>query len=118
MKKGHGKTAAGREAKGGKKASRITPLGDRVLIRELDEGSRERREASGIIIPATVKDDKGAKRGEVVAVGEGRYEDGTLIPVKIAVGSTVLYQWGDELTIDGVSYTIVSESNVLGIITK
>lgn len=96
--------------------NKIWPLGDRVLIKELKGKDAERTTAAGIIIPETVSDDKGAKQGKVVAVGEGRYDDGKLIPVRVRVGDTVLYQWGDTIKIDGEEYAVVSESNVMAII--
>lgn len=99
-----------------KKGAKVSPLGDRVLIKELDAKDTERKTASGIIIPETVSDDKGAKQGTVVAVGAGRYDDGELIPMTVKVGDKVIYQWGDLIKIDGEEYSVVSESNILGIV--
>lgn len=95
--------------------SLITPLGDRVLIKE-DSNNKEIKTASGIIIPVTVNDDKGSKRGEVVAIGNGRYEDGKLIPISVKVGDDVLFQWGDKVKINNEEYYIVRESELLAII--
>lgn len=94
----------------------IRPLGDRVLIRELKEGEKIEKTASGIYIPDSVKEDKGAKRGEVVAVGPGRHENGKLIPVSVKVGEKVLYQWGDTAKVEDTEYVLVSESNIIGVI--
>lgn len=92
----------------------IKPLGDKVLIKEAKAG--EEKTKSGIIIPDSVGKDKGAKHGEVVAVGAGRYDDGEIIPVNVKVGDEVLFQWGDLVEIDGEEYQIVSESNIIGIV--
>lgn len=93
---------------------RVRPLGDRVLVREIKkEGGKT---DSGIIIPETVSEDRGAKKGEVVATGPGRYDDGKLLPMNVKVGDKVLYQWGDKLTIDGEEYEMVSEGSVLAVI--
>lgn len=88
------------------------PFGDRVLVKPV---AKEERTASGIIIPDTVSADKGGenKRGRVVAVGEGRYEDGKLIPMRVKVGDDVLFQWGEKVEIDGTEHYIVSETNIL-----
>lgn len=95
--------------------AKIFPLGDKALIKvEKTEGESERD--SGIIIPATVKEDRGAKRGTVVAVGDGRYEDGKIIPLKVKAGDEVLFQWGDEITVDGIEYHVVGESSILAVI--
>lgn len=106
MKKTHSKQSS----------SGIVPLHDRVVVREIGAEDAERKTESGIIIPVTVKEDKGAKRGRVIAKGPGRYEDGKLLPMGVAVGDTVLFQWGDEVTIDGEKYSILRESEIIAII--
>jgi chaperonin GroES len=94
---------------------KIMPLGDRVLIKEIK--SKEQVTEGGIIIPENVADDRGAKKGEVVAVGEGRIDNnGKLVPMRVKAGDTVLFQWGDQLKIEGEEYHMVSEGNLLGII--
>lgn len=90
----------------------IIPLADRVLVKELTENETKKTE-SGIIIPDSVKEDKGAKRGRVVAVGAGRYDDGKLIPVSVKVGDTVLFQWGDKLTVKGEEYHMIRETEII-----
>lgn len=96
----------------------IKPLADRVLVREETQDKEERKTESGIIIPESVsdKDTHGANRGEVVAVGEGRREDGELQPVPVSVGDTVLFSWGEKLTIDGEDYQLVDAGNILAIV--
>jgi len=96
-------------------STEITPLGDRVLIKE-DTSNKESKTASGIIIPITVSNDKGSKSGTVVSVGPGRYEDGKNIPVSVKVGDSVLFQWGDKIKVGGEEYYIVKESEVIAII--
>ena len=93
---------------------KVRPLGDRVLVREIKSGGE--KSVSGIIIPETVGEDRGAKKGEVVAVGAGKHEDGKLVPMSVKVGDKVLFQWGDKLTIDDVEYEMVAESSILAII--
>lgn len=102
----------------GKSSSKVNiqPLGDRVLIKELEGSDRAEKTAGGIFIPDTVKEDRGAKRGEVIAVGPGRYDDGEIVPVSVKVGDKVLYQWGDTVKIGETEYTLVSESGLLAII--
>lgn len=94
---------------------KIEPLQDRVLIRE-DIENKEKKTSSGIIIPVTVNEDKGSKRGEVVAVGKGRFEDGKVVPVGVKAGDTVLFQWGDKVKVGDQEYYLVKESEVLAII--
>ena len=98
-----------------KKLPNIIPLGDKVLIKST-ETSTEKQTASGIIIPGTVKDDTGTRKGEVVAVGEGKREDGKLIKPSVKVGDKVLFSWGEEFTVDGEDYFVLSETNILVVI--
>lgn len=96
--------------------SAIRPLHDRVLIRETEDTGAEKKLASGIIIPVTVAEDKGSKRGEVVAVGHGRTEDGKLVPMSVKVGDVVLFQWGEKVKVGDNEYYIVRESEILAVI--
>lgn len=95
----------------------IQPLHDRVVVKPTD--GNETVSASGIIIPDTASKEKPAK-GKVVAVGPGKTEDGKLVPLQVKVGQTVLFsKYGyDEVKVDGQEYYILSESQILGIISK
>ena len=95
---------------------RIQPLGDRIVVKEFSADETSKKTASGIFIPDTIKEDKGSKQGKVVAVGSGRYVDGTLIPLEPKVGDTVLFQWGDKINLDGQEYYIVADNSVMAII--
>ncbi len=98
------------------KKFQITPLGDRIVVKpSLKEG--EKKLASGIIIPETVDKERPAK-GEVVAVGPGKFEEGKRMPLQVKVGDVVLFsKYGyDEVKIEGQDYYILSESGVLGIL--
>lgn len=92
----------------------IQPLGDRVVVKPLQ---KDEVSMSGIIIPDSANREK-PERGTVVAVGAGKYDDGDLLPMTLAVGDTILFsKYGyDEVKIDGQEYYILSESNVLAII--
>ena len=95
----------------------IEPLGDRVVVKPLT--SEEKVSASGIIIPDTVDKEKPAK-GKVVAVGPGRYDDGASLPLGVKAGQTDMFsKYGyDEVKIDGVEYYILSESQILAVLSK
>ncbi len=96
---------------------KVRPLHDRVIIRE-DLESKEQTTASGIIIPITVQEDKGGKRGVVIAVGNGRIEEGKAIPLSVKTGDIVLFQWGDKIKVDNEDYYIVRESEILAVLTS
>ncbi|HNY47489.1 MAG TPA: co-chaperone GroES [Candidatus Latescibacteria bacterium] len=94
----------------------IKPLGDRVLVKPIEESEQVR---GGIIIPDTAKEKP--QQGEVKAVGPGkRGEDGTVWPMNVAVGQIVLYgkYAGTEVKIDGEDYLIMSEGDIYGIVEK
>jgi chaperonin GroES len=95
----------------------IVPLSDRVLIRPFMAEEPEIKNSFGLIIPETVKKER-PEHGEVLAVGEGRYEDGKLIPVKVKVGDTVLFsKYGfEDVVYEGKELYILKEENILAII--
>lgn len=99
------------------KKSPIIPLGDRVVIEVLDKKDQSMT-SSGIIIPESASDDHATKKGRVIAVGEGKFLDGQIIPPKVKIGDVVLYSWGDIVSIGGQKYTIVSYDNVTAIINN
>ncbi|MEL7341624.1 MAG: co-chaperone GroES [Bacteroidota bacterium] len=90
-------------------ALNIKPLADRVLVQP---AAAEDKTASGIFIPDTAKEKP--QRGTVVAVGPGKKDE----PTTVAVNDTVLYgkYSGTEITIDGVDYLIMRESDILAIV--
>ena len=92
---------------------KFRPLHDRVLIKALDS---EEKTSGGIIIPDTAKEKP--QEGEVVAVGPGaKSEDGKIVSMDVKVGDIVLFGkwWGTEIKIDGTEYSIMKESDVMGI---
>lgn len=93
---------------------RVIPLGDRVLLREITR--EEAKTASGIIIPESANAERDTKRGVVVAVGEGKFSDGKREPMSVKVGQTVLYSWGDLVTVDGAKYTIVRDGDIAAVL--
>ena len=94
----------------------IRPLGDRVLVKRVEE--EEHKSAGGIIIPDTAKEKP--QRGKVTAVGPGRIaDDGKRIPMEVKEGDEVLFgkYAGTDVKIDGEEYLIMHESDILGIIS-
>ncbi|MFZ4681277.1 MAG: co-chaperone GroES [Terrimicrobiaceae bacterium] len=92
----------------------IKPLGDRVLVQAIEETEVKK---GGIIIPDTAKEKP--QEGKVVALGTGkRDEEGKLIEFTVKKGDKVLISkyGGTEVKIDGESYLIMREDDILGII--
>ncbi len=96
----------------------IKPLGDRVLLTELDS-EKETTTASGIIIPDSAKTED-IKRAKVESVGEGLFtQAGVPIPMTLKPGDEVIlppYHQGQEVKIGGKKYLIMRESEVLMVI--
>jgi len=95
---------------------KFRPLHDRVLVESLDS---EEKTAGGIIIPDTAKEKP--QEGKVIAVGPGsKSEEGKITPLDVKVGDHILFgKWsGTEVKIDGKEYSIMKESDIMGVIAK
>jgi chaperonin GroES len=93
---------------------KIRPLGDRILVKRLEE---EQKSKGGIIIPDTAKEKP--QEGKVVAVGKGKLlDDGKLVALEVKAGDKILFgkYSGSEVKIEGVEHLIMREDDVLGII--
>lgn len=94
----------------------IQPLGDRVLVKLMAE---EEKSPGGIILPDTAKEKP--QEGKVVAVGKGRLlEDGTVRPLEIKVGDTVLFAKysGTEVNHEEKEFTILREDDILAVLKE
>jgi chaperonin GroES len=90
------------------------PLGDRVLIKRVEEEAKTR---GGIIIPDTAKEKP--QEGEVIAVGPGARDDaGKIQPLDVKPGDRILFgKWsGSEVKLDGQDLLIMKESDILGVL--
>ncbi len=92
----------------------VRPLGDRVLVQQVEEQEVKK---GGIIIPDSAKEKP--QEAKVIAVGSGkRDEAGKLIPFEVKKGDKVLISkyGGTEIKIDGQTYQIMREDDILGIL--
>ena len=95
-------------------AINVRPLGDRVLVQPLEEKETKK---GGIIIPDTAKEKP--QEGSVVALGTGKVDDnGKKVEFTVKKGDKVLISkyGGTEIKVDGESYLIMREDDILGII--
>tara|TARA_X000000368_G_C22987380_1_gene692776 strand:+ start:41 stop:328 length:288 start_codon:yes stop_codon:yes gene_type:complete len=93
---------------------KIKPLGDRVLLKRVEEDEQIR---GGIIIPDSAKEK--SQEAEVVALGTGKKDDsGKAIPFNVKKGDKVLLPQygGTTVKIDGTEYILVEEDSILGIV--
>ena len=92
---------------------KLRPLGDRVIVKRLDN---ERQTASGIFIPESAAEKP--DQGTVVAVGPGkRSDDGTVLPLDLKVGDKVLFgkYAGQSVKVDGNEVLVIREEEILAV---
>ena len=92
----------------------IKPLGNRVLVERVEA---ETKTAGGLFLPDTAKEIPPEAIVRAIGTG-GRDKDGNIIPFNVAVNDKVLITkyGGTEVTFNGVTYTILSESDILAVI--
>lgn len=96
------------------KALSLKPLGDRVVVRVLEQEERTR---GGIVLPDTAKEKP--QQGEVLAVGSGAIlENGERRPLEVKVGDRVIFSKysGTEVKLEGEEVLILSERDILAIV--
>ena len=85
-----------------------------MLVQPLEEKETKK---GGIIIPDTAKEKP--QEGKVVALGTGKLDDnGKKVAFTVKEGNKVLISkyGGTEIKVDGESYLIMREDDILGII--
>ncbi|MDO4867389.1 MAG: co-chaperone GroES [Clostridia bacterium] len=92
---------------------KIKPLGDRVVIKNLEAEETTR---GGIILAGAAKEKP--VMAEVLAVGPGGNVDGKEITMNVKVGEKVIYSKyaGTEVKLDGEEYIIVRQGDILAVV--
>jgi chaperonin GroES len=94
---------------------KLRPLGDRVVIKPT---AREDMTKSGIVLPDTAKEKP--QEGVILSAGPGKIDDnGKREPMDVKVGDKVLYAKyaGTEFKIEGDDLLIVSQKDILAVVT-
>lgn len=97
-------------------AVKVTPLGDRVLVKRLEPLQKTK---GGIVLPDSAQEKP--KEAEVIAVGPGKVnEKGERIPVYVKVGDKIVFTSyaGTEIKVDGEEYLIMREEDILAKLEK
>jgi chaperonin GroES len=91
----------------------LKPLGENVVVKQAEA---EQKTKSGFIIPDSAQEKP--QKGTVMAVGEGKFDDGVRVPIDVKVGDTVIYSkyGGTDVKIDEVEYKILKASDVYAVI--
>ena len=96
---------------------KLKPVNDKIVVKP-NEKNEEEVTDSGIILPDTVDSGK-LLDGEVVSVGKGMYSaNGTLIPVVVNVGETILYNKHAQLHEYDDDLVIMSVNEILSIVEE
>src|SRR5690242_20422202 len=91
----------------------LRPLHDRIIVARQEQ--LEQR-VGGIIVPDSAREKP--QQGTVLAVGLGKRDDtGDRVPLDVTAGDTILFgkYSGQDITLDGVTYLIMKEDDVLAI---
>lgn len=94
---------------------KVKPLGDRVLLKSIEEDGEQ--SVGGIIIPDAAKEK--SQEAEVVALGTGKKDaDGKASEFDVKVGDKVLTSkyGGTDVKVDGVTYQLVREDDILAVL--
>ena len=95
---------------------KLKPLGDRIVVKA---APHEEKTQGGLVLPETVKEKP--VEGIVVAVGEGKVlENGSRQAMDVKVDDRIIYSKysGTEVKLDGDDFLILSERDVLAVVTK
>ena len=95
-------------------ANKFKPLGTRVLVKRIEED--DQKSDGGIFLPDSAKEKP--QEAEVLALGNGKKDDGEVIEFSVEVGDKVLISkyGGTEIKIGSEECLILNESDILGIL--
>ena len=95
----------------------LKPLGDRVILKVVE---KEEVSKGGILLTDTASKEK-PQEGKVIEVGSGKVlENGQKVALEVKKGDKVIFAKyaGAEVKVQGEEYLILSEKDILAIITK
>ena len=92
---------------------KLRPLLDKVVLKQVEAVETTK---AGILLPGSAQEKP--QMSEIVAVGPGGLIDGKEVKMTLKVGDKVITgkYTGTEVKLDGVEYTIVSQSDILAVV--
>ena len=93
----------------------LKPLNDKIVVKRLEADDKT---AGGILLPDSAKEKP--KQGKALSLGEGRVLDtGKRASFQVKEGDKVLFSSyaGSEIQIDGQEYLIMTEDDILAIVS-
>ena len=94
---------------------KLKPIGDKVVVQVL--GSVEKTK-SGLYLPDAAQEKP--QEGKVIAIGSGRtLKSGKKVALSVKVGDKIIFAKysGSEIKVDDAEYLIVSDEDILAIVT-
>ena len=98
----------------GEQPMKVVPLNDKIVVKRLEA---EEKTAGGIVLPDTAKEKP--KQGKVLSLGDGKLLDnGKRATFQVKEGDRVLFTSyaGNEVTVDGEEYLIMTEDDILAVV--
>ena len=92
---------------------KLRPLFDKVVLKKVEAQETTK---TGILLHGSAQEKP--QMSEVVAVGPGGLVNGKEVVMTLSVGDKVIVgkYTGTEVKLDGVEYTIVSQSDILAVV--
>ena len=93
---------------------KVVPLNDKIVVKRLEA---EEKTPGGIVLPDAAKEKP--RQGKVLSLGEGKLMDnGKRAAFQVKEGDRVLFSSyaGNEVTIDGEEYLIMTEDDILAVV--
>ena len=92
---------------------KLTPRHDRVLVKP---DAEEERSAGGIMLAPSANKEK-PQKGVVMAVGQGKYVDGKLVPIDLKVGMRILFSKysGTEVKVNGDDLLVLRDEDIIAV---
>ena len=94
--------------------TKVTPLNDKILVKRIEAESKT---AGGIVLPDSAKEKP--REGIVTALGRGRLIGGEGVDFQVKLKDRIMFgsYAGTEISIDGDDYLILTEEDILGIVS-
>ena len=94
---------------------KLRPLLDKVVLKKVEAVETTK---AGILLPGSAQEKP--QVSVIVAVGPGGLVDGKEVVMTLSVGDKVITgkYTGTEVKLDGVDYTIVSQSDILAVVEE
>ncbi len=92
----------------------VVPLNDKILVKRVEAESKT---TGGILLPDSTKEKP--RQGTILSLGAGkRLENGARAPFQVKVNDRVLFSSyaGNEITVDGEEYLIMTEDDLLAVV--